>query len=273
MLIIPIAAAGASGRTRAAPANAGAKGTPAARPSVTVETTASGTGPEAFNDRSHIVTNGYGGSAQLSLLGDVWGRKNNFTVGASADLGRTEFSQTQEDATFTPDRGTIGSGVTTLQTDVNTTNDYYGLYFTDVHSFNQRWHLTLSGRYNRTTVHNRDRITPGGGSGSLDGDHRFSRFNPAIGATWDAARGLKQRLEAQPIVIDAKAGSQGRLYGSVTTADVATAIQKQLGVAVDRRDLDINDPVRQVGSYPVTARLHRAVSATVTIEVRPIGGA
>jgi hypothetical protein len=42
-------------------------------------------------------------------------------------------------------------------------------------------HLTLSGRYNRTTVNNRDRITPGGGPGSLDGDHRFSRFNPALG--------------------------------------------------------------------------------------------
>jgi outer membrane receptor protein involved in Fe transport len=39
-------------------------------------------------------------------------------------------------------------------------------------------------------VRNRDRITPGGGSGSLDGDHRFSRFNPAIGLTWNAAPGL-----------------------------------------------------------------------------------
>src|SRR5205085_10238755 len=49
-----------------------------------------------------------------------------------------------------------------------------------------------------------------------------------------AARELKERLEAQPVVIEAKAGSQGRLYGSVTTADVATAIQKQLGASIDR---------------------------------------
>jgi large subunit ribosomal protein L9 len=87
------------------------------------------------------------------------------------------------------------------------------------------------------------------------------------------ARDLKERLEAQPIVIEAKAGSQGRLYGSVTTADVASAIQRQVGASVDRRDLEITDPVRQVGSFPVTARLHRAVSATVTIEVRAVGGA
>jgi len=87
------------------------------------------------------------------------------------------------------------------------------------------------------------------------------------------ARELKDRLEAQPIVIEAKAGSQGRLYGSVTTADVAGAIQRQVGASVDRRELEIADPVRQVGSYQVAARLHRAVTATVTIEVRAIGGA
>jgi large subunit ribosomal protein L9 len=88
-----------------------------------------------------------------------------------------------------------------------------------------------------------------------------------------AARDLKQRLEAQPIAIEAKAGSQGRLYGSVTTADVAAAIQKQVGATLDRRDLDITEPVRQVGSYQVSARLHRSVTANVTIEVRAVGGA
>jgi large subunit ribosomal protein L9 len=87
-----------------------------------------------------------------------------------------------------------------------------------------------------------------------------------------AARELKARLEAEPIVVQAKAGSQGRLYGSVTTADVASAIQKQLGTAIERRDLEITEPVRQVGSYSVAARLHRGVTANVTVEVRPIGG-
>jgi large subunit ribosomal protein L9 len=86
-----------------------------------------------------------------------------------------------------------------------------------------------------------------------------------------AARALKERLESQPVVVEAKAGAQGRLYGSLTTTDVATAIQKQLGATVDRRDLEIADPVRQVGSYQVSARLHRAVTATVTVEVRATG--
>jgi large subunit ribosomal protein L9 len=89
----------------------------------------------------------------------------------------------------------------------------------------------------------------------------------------DAARALKGRLEGQPIVLEAKAGSQGRLYGSITTTDVVNAVKKQLGADIDRRDVEIADPVRQIGSYEVTAKLHRNVTATLTVEVRAVGGA
>jgi large subunit ribosomal protein L9 len=88
-----------------------------------------------------------------------------------------------------------------------------------------------------------------------------------------AARTLKQRLEAEPIVVESKAGSQGRLYGSVTTADVVAAVKKQLGEALDRRDLELEEPVRHVGSYHVAARLHKGITATLTVEVRAAGGA
>jgi len=87
-----------------------------------------------------------------------------------------------------------------------------------------------------------------------------------------AARELKAKLEQQPVVVEAKAGPTGRLYGSVTTADVAAALQKQLGTSLDRRDLEISEPVRQVGSYQVSARLHPSVSASVTLDVRALGG-
>jgi outer membrane receptor protein involved in Fe transport len=56
------------------------------------------------------------------------------------------------------------------------------------------WHLTLSGRYNSTTVRNRDNINPGGGATSLDGDHRFSRFNPAAGLTFVPNRAINAYL-------------------------------------------------------------------------------
>ncbi len=143
--------------------------------------------PQAFNDRSKIETNGYGGSLQLSLLGDLVGKKNNLTIGGSADLGRTRFSQTQETADFTPDRGTTDSGVSTLQTDVDTTNDYYGLYFTDVYSFSERWNLTVSGRYNWANITIRDKT---GLEPALDGDNTFKRFNPAAGLNFNPSPAL-----------------------------------------------------------------------------------
>jgi large subunit ribosomal protein L9 len=89
----------------------------------------------------------------------------------------------------------------------------------------------------------------------------------------DAARELKGRLEAQPVVLQAKAGSTGRLYGSITTTDVVAAVKKQLGADLDRRDVDIAEPVRQLGTYQVTARLHKSVTAKLNIEVRAVGGA
>ncbi len=57
------------------------------------------------------------------------------------------------------------------------------VYFTDTLALNAITQLTLSGRYDRSSVENRDGLTPGGTPGSLDGDHTFSRFNPAVGIT------------------------------------------------------------------------------------------
>jgi outer membrane receptor protein involved in Fe transport len=159
---------------------------PAVNPGACAGGIASGE-PQALNDRSTIDTTGYGGSLQLSLLGDIGGRKNNFTIGGSADLGRTHFTQTEEDADFTSDRGTVGTGVESLETDVDTTNDYYGLYFTDVYSFNERWHLTLSGRYNWANVTIKDKT---GLEPALNGDHTFKRFNPAAGLNFNPTPAL-----------------------------------------------------------------------------------
>jgi large subunit ribosomal protein L9 len=88
-----------------------------------------------------------------------------------------------------------------------------------------------------------------------------------------AAHDLKQRLEAQPIVLQSKAGASGRLYGSITTADVADAVQRQLGASIDRREVEIPEPIRQLGSYQVAARLHHGVTASLTVEVRAEGAA
>ena len=66
----------------------------------------------------------------------------------------------------------------------------FSIYATDTITIADAWNITVSGRYNRTTIRNRDALEPGGGSESLDGDHRFSRFNPAAGVTFSPARTL-----------------------------------------------------------------------------------
>jgi iron complex outermembrane recepter protein len=138
--------------------------------------------PQALNDRSKIDTNGFGGTVQLTLLGDLQGLKNSFTAGASADLGRTDFTQSEENANFTSDRGTVGQGIITQITNVKTSNNYYGLFFTDTHSLGERLHLTVSGRYNWAKVSLRDQS---GVDPQLNGDHSFKRFNPAVGLNFN----------------------------------------------------------------------------------------
>ena len=136
----------------------------------------------AINDSSEIRTTGYGGSLQLTLLGNLLGKKNNFTVGSSADLGNTDFTQLAQNALFTPDRGTTGIGGFVGETDVATSNAYYGLYLTDTYSFTERWHLTLSGRYNWAKVKIEDKS---GAADELNGEHIFKRFNPAAGLNFN----------------------------------------------------------------------------------------
>lgn len=83
-----------------------------------------------------------------------------------------------------------------------------------------------------------------------------------------AARDLKARLEAQPVVVQVKAGSQGRLYGSVTSQDVVEAIKAQLQVELDKKNLEVADRISQVGEYSATTRLHRNVTARLKLDVR-----
>ncbi|HEY8486973.1 MAG TPA: 50S ribosomal protein L9 [Limnochordales bacterium] len=84
----------------------------------------------------------------------------------------------------------------------------------------------------------------------------------------EQARQLAARLEGQPLVIGVRAGEGGRLYGSVTAADVAAALQRQFGVTVDRRRVELESPIKSLGSYPVTVRLAPGIATTMTVVVQ-----
>jgi large subunit ribosomal protein L9 len=82
----------------------------------------------------------------------------------------------------------------------------------------------------------------------------------------EAAQTIASRLVPKVIRITAKAGSEGRLFGSVTAADVVSAVAEQTGVTLDRKHLDL-DPIKSTGQHTVTAHLHTDVSFPITVEV------
>lgn len=136
----------------------------------------------AFNDQSTIDQKGYGGSVQLSLLDDLFGRKNQFTAGASVDAGKTNFQQLDQPANFTADRGTTAVAPLELDTDVMAKNTYYGLFLTDTFSLTDKWTVVASGRYNYAKVGLTDQT---GLDPALNSNNTFVRFNPALGATYN----------------------------------------------------------------------------------------
>jgi large subunit ribosomal protein L9 len=83
----------------------------------------------------------------------------------------------------------------------------------------------------------------------------------------DAAATRVAVLASQPVYISARAGDTGRLFGSVTKSDVARAIEEQLGEIVDRHNVRLDDPLRELGTHEVEIHLHEEVNALVTVEV------
>ncbi|NHA67136.1 50S ribosomal protein L9 [Phycicoccus flavus] len=83
----------------------------------------------------------------------------------------------------------------------------------------------------------------------------------------DEARSIKGNLEAKPVTVTAHAGGSGRLFGAVSTADIAAAVKDAGGPELDRRRIEVPTPIRSVGSHTALVRLHPEVQATVELDV------
>ncbi len=82
-----------------------------------------------------------------------------------------------------------------------------------------------------------------------------------------AAEEVARTLVARVITITAKAGSGGRLFGSVTASDVVDAVEAQTGVVLDRRKVHLDEAIKLVGTYSVQVKLHSDVEFPVNLEV------
>lgn len=83
----------------------------------------------------------------------------------------------------------------------------------------------------------------------------------------EGAEEVARRLTPAVIRIPARAGAEGRLFGSVTSADIADAVAAQTGITLDRRRVHLDDPIKNLGSHEIAVRLHADVEARLQVEV------
>lgn len=143
---------------------------------------------------SNEIQNDYGFSGQLSLTSHTGIVRNQLIVGASIERGSVTYIQNTQYGYLNPDYtltlvpafqdGSATTNPVDSRVNLHGSTPNWSLYLTDTLTLAKNWNVTVSGRFNRLTVNNLDRINPVAGPGSLDGNYVFQRFNPAVGVTW-----------------------------------------------------------------------------------------
>ena len=82
-----------------------------------------------------------------------------------------------------------------------------------------------------------------------------------------AAQDVAKSLVNAPVTIEARVGSDEKLFGSITTADIAEAVQAQLSVEIDRRRIELDEPLKELGVVDIPVRLHAEVNAAIRVAV------
>lgn len=84
----------------------------------------------------------------------------------------------------------------------------------------------------------------------------------------EQALALSKVLKEMTLVVTAKGGGAGRLFGSVTNAEISDALEKQHKIQLDKRKIVLKEPIKNVGTYTVTCKLGYEVNADLTVEIR-----
>lgn len=104
-----------------------------------------------------------------------------------------------------------------------------------------------------------------GGQRQLD-QIRAARSKRAV-ASLEDAQALRELLQSKPVVVSERAGENGRLFGAVSSKDVADAVKAAFDKDIDRRTVQFPTPIRSLGEYKVIVRLHEDVDANVLVQV------
>ncbi len=84
----------------------------------------------------------------------------------------------------------------------------------------------------------------------------------------EAAKELAAKIESVSVTIESKSGDNGKLFGSITSADVADALKMQGHIVVDKKKIVLHDPIKSVGEYQLPVKVHAGVSATLKVTVK-----
>ena len=129
----------------------------------------------------------------------------------------------------------------------------------------------VKGGYGRNFLIPRKLAVPATASVLKQVEHQHHAADRKTAKQDSEAGQLMAQLEGRTVDMVMKAGAQGRLYGSVTTAHIAEELEKITKRPIDRRKVHLGEPIRRLGNYPVTVRLSNDHLATVTIQVRTEG--
>jgi large subunit ribosomal protein L9 len=88
-------------------------------------------------------------------------------------------------------------------------------------------------------------------------------------STVEGAAAVRDSLQSKSILVSARAGASGRLFGAVTTGDIADAVLAAGGPSLDKRKIEIDQPIKALGEFQVKVRLHADVAATLDVRVVP----
>jgi large subunit ribosomal protein L9 len=94
------------------------------------------------------------------------------------------------------------------------------------------------------------------------------RYDARVSKEKEKAEGVGKAMDGITIVLRKRAGEHDALYGSVTSAELADALAAK-GIDVDKRRIDIEEPIKRLGKHTVHVKLHRDVTVGVTVEVQP----
>jgi outer membrane receptor protein involved in Fe transport len=144
-------------------------------------------------NRTTTDQRGYGFSTQLALTTErTPGERNLLIAGAGYDASSSAFRQTYQLGGFNADRGAVPTGVETEIVKLDGSSGTASLYLSDTYSPDERWHLTASARYNRTTIRTSDQLSPPlpPPAQGLSNDLVYTKLNPALGVSWTPRNSL-----------------------------------------------------------------------------------